>query len=129
MTGMTKVWLPSAVWVVAAAASLWTARALATGDLTAIPLLVVFIVVGVLGFPLGVGLGRLGARREAVAAAALAAVSTTATCAVHLLGDGAWWTPGEGMALILVGVMFAVTVLPLLALGFFIGWAVRVHRR
>ncbi|MEU0068858.1 hypothetical protein ABZ027_04790 [Streptomyces sp. NPDC006332] len=120
---MARVWLPSAVWVVVAAASPWAARALATGYLTALPLLVAFVVVGVLGFPLGFGLGRLGARREAVAAAALAAVAATAACAVQSLGAGARWTLGEAAVLVVVAVVFAVMVLPMLGIGFIVGWA------
>ncbi|MFD3504553.1 hypothetical protein ACFWWT_47190 [Streptomyces sp. NPDC058676] len=122
-------WLPSAAWVVAAAAIPWAARTLATGDLTAAPLLVSFVVIGVLGFPLGFGLGRLGALREAAAAAALAAVATTATCAVQSYGAGFRWTPGGLAFLFLVAVIVVVTVLPLLGLGFGIGWAVRKQRR
>ncbi|WP_037682000.1 hypothetical protein [Streptomyces griseus] len=129
MRSTAKVWLPSAVWVVAAAASPWAARALARGDLTALPLLVVFVVVGVLGFPLGVGLGRLGARREATAVAALSAAATTATCAVQSYGTGFRWTPGGLAFLFLVALIVVVTVLPLPGLGFVIGWAVRKQRR
>ncbi|CAM5659274.1 hypothetical protein SALBM311S_07374 [Streptomyces alboniger] len=126
---MAKVWLPSAVWVAVSAASPWTAGALGTGSLTAVPMLVVFAVVGVLGFPLGLGLGCRYARREAAAAAALATVATTATCAVHSYGAGFGWTPGEAAFLIMVAVIFAVMVVPLLGLGFAIGWAVRAQGR
>lgn len=85
--------------------------------------------VAVLGFPLGVGLGRLGARREAAVAAALAAVATTATCAVQSYVAGFRWTPGGATFLILVAAIVVALVLPLLGLGFAIGWAVRMRRR
>jgi hypothetical protein len=128
MRGMAKVWLPSAVWVAAAGASPWAARVLATGDLTGVSLLVIFVVVGVLGFPLGLSLGCQGARREAATAAALATLATTATCAVHSYGFGFRWTSGGAAFLIMVAAMVVVLVLPLLGLGFAIGWAVRNQR-
>lgn len=79
--------------------------------------------VGVLGFPLGVGLGRLGARREA------AADATTAMRAVQSYGAGFRWTPGGAAFLIMVAAIVVSLVLPLLGLGFAIGWAVRMRRR
>lgn len=121
--------MPSAAWVVAAAAIPWAARALTIGYLTALPLLVSFVVIGVLGFPLGFGLGRLGALREATAAAALAAAATTATCAVQSYGAGFRWTPGGLAFLFLMALIVVVTVLPLPGLGFVIGRAVRKQGR
>ncbi|MCZ4097127.1 hypothetical protein [Streptomyces sp. H39-C1] len=124
-----KVWVPSAAWIVAAAASPLVAMAVSAGDLTAIPLLFVFVVVGVLGIPLGVALGRLGVLREAAVTAALAALTATAVCAVQSFELGVQWTAGGTVVfVVLVAFLFAILALPLPAIGFVIGWALRKRR-
>jgi hypothetical protein len=125
MTPTVKTWLPSASWVAAAAATPWASREVWADDITAVSLLASFVLLGVLGFPLGVGLGRLGAVREAVAAAVLA----TAACAVLSFAADTRWTAGDAAVTVLLAVLFVILALPLPAIGFVIGWALRKRRR
>lgn len=122
-----KAWLLSAAWIAVSTANPLVQKWLApNGDLTGISLPASFIVIGVVGLPLGVGLGRLGAQREAAAAAGL---SVVATAAPGLASFGPYsnraWTPFLANVLAL---LFVVLALPLPGLGLVIGWALRDWR-
>ncbi|MCM2424054.1 hypothetical protein [Streptomyces sp. RKAG293] len=124
---MWKVWLLSAAWIIVSTANPLVQEWLApNGDLTGISLPVSFIVVGVVGLPLGVGFGRLGALREAAVAAVLSVMATAAP-GVESFGpySSRVWTP---FSAIVVALLFVVLALPLPGLGLVLGWALRDWR-
>lgn len=129
MRSVGKTWLPSTVWMAIAAASPWAARKAGTADPTIITLLAFFLMVGVLGTPLGIILGRKGALCEAVTTAGVATVVTTAVCVVLSYDAGVRWTPGEAFFTVLLAFLFAILALPLPAVGFVIGWVRRRNLR
>jgi FtsH-binding integral membrane protein len=118
---LANVWLPSAAWVVAAAVSPWVARVASPGDPTIISLLVLFVVVGVLGFPLGISLGRRNSLREAALTATSATAVTTAACAVYSLGTGVQLTVGWAASIALVLLLFVLLALSVPTIGFVLG--------
>ncbi|MBD0734272.1 hypothetical protein BGM09_15490 [Streptomyces sp. CBMA29] len=87
-----------------------------------ITLLAAFAAVGVLGIPLGVLLGRLGVRREAVAVAALAVAGAAASCAVRIVGVSDESPAGKAAIVLVPAALFAALALPLPAVGFVVAW-------
>ncbi|WP_188279537.1 hypothetical protein [Streptomyces sp. CBMA29] len=123
MTRTTRrAWLSSAPWIAAAVATPWASRAASPVDPTVITLLAAFAAVGVLGIPLGVLLGRLGVRREAVAVAALAVAGAAASCAVRIVGVSDESPAGKAAIVLVPAALFAALALPLPAVGFVVAW-------
>ena len=127
--GMGRTWLPSGAWIVAAAATPWESRAVSPDDPTAVTLLACFVMVGVVGVPLGVGLGRLGDLRIAVVTAALAVGAVTVTCAVRSYGSGVRLTSGGAVVTAVLAFLFVVLALPLPSVGFIVGQSLRKRRK
>lgn len=127
---LIKGWLPSLAWVTAVGASPRAALspAVSAGDPTVIPLCAMFVLVGVLGIPLGFGLGRWGDARRAVVTAGTAIVTAT-VCTFCSTGTGVTPTPGGAAIVLVLAFLFALLALPLPGIGFVIGWVLKQRRR
>lgn len=92
-------------------------------------MLLLFVVAGVLGIPVGVALGRLGALREAATTGVLSALAATATCSAQNFDAEVQQSLGQlALISILVMFIFMIVALPLPALGYVTGWALKWRR-
>ncbi|MEU9102608.1 hypothetical protein [Streptomyces sp. NPDC048361] len=124
MTG-AGIWLLSAAWIAASAASPWAQKALSIIDPTIVSLLLFFFVVGVLGIPLGVVLGRVGAVRKAVITATLGTAAATAGCVAQSWGLGVKLSPGGAAFVALLVFLFVIPAVLFPSVAFVIAWSLR----